>query len=166
MKIFVTSDSHFNHFNVIEYCKRPFTSVEQMNEAMISNWNSKITNNDLVFHLGDVTINSKSSEMHHKRKLWLKENIPRLNGEKHLIKGNHDTEYEDLYKKLFTSVENYMELDVKGKKYILFHYPMESWNCSFHGSVHFHGHTHGQSKVIENRIDVGVDSHGFFPIEI
>jgi calcineurin-like phosphoesterase family protein len=166
MKTFVTSDTHFNHENVIQYCNRPFSSVTEMNEAMIANWNYKVSKNDRVFHLGDVTINSKTKTKHRIRASWLEENIPRLNGEKHLILGNHDIEYIHIYRKLFSSVENYAELDLNGKKYILFHYPMESWNRSFHGSIHFHGHSHGSAKVVENRIDVGVDSHGFFPIEI
>lgn len=80
-KIYVTSDTHFNHNNIIEYCNRPFNSIEEMNETIIKNWNDTITNDDYVFFLGDFCLGNRENliELGHK-----------LNGHKILIMGNHD----------------------------------------------------------------------------
>ena len=55
MVYWFTSDTHFGHKNIIEYCKRPFSSVEQMNEMLIKKWNNKVKVDDIVFHLGDFS---------------------------------------------------------------------------------------------------------------
>jgi calcineurin-like phosphoesterase family protein len=89
---FFTSDDHFWHANIIKYCDRPFDSVEEMNEALIANWNSVVGKNDVVWNLGDFAF--------FKNKETLRGLIARLNGTKNLILGNHDrlrpTEYIDL----------------------------------------------------------------------
>jgi calcineurin-like phosphoesterase family protein len=79
-QIFLTSDSHFGHFNVIKYCNRPFTTVEEMNEALIANWNAVVGQEDIVFHLGDFSFHER----------YVEEFLSRLNGYKFLILGNHD----------------------------------------------------------------------------
>ena len=80
-RIFVCADLHFGHKNIIAYENRPFASVEEMNERLIENWNAVVDPDDIVYVLGDVGFcgNTKLSE-------W----ISRLNGHKHLIRGNHD----------------------------------------------------------------------------
>lgn len=55
-RTFFTSDTHFNHANIIHFCNRPFKDVEQMNETIIANWNNVISQDDTVFHLGDYNI--------------------------------------------------------------------------------------------------------------
>ena len=72
--LFVISDTHFGHANIIKYCNRPFSSVEEMNERMIENWNSVVTVQDHVYHLGDVYFGNETSNFFH-----------RLNGKKRLI---------------------------------------------------------------------------------
>jgi calcineurin-like phosphoesterase family protein len=84
MSVFITSDTHFSHKNIIEYCQRPFETYEQMDEALVENWNSVVTDEDVVIHLGDVFWN-------HGRAHAI---APRLRGVKHLIRGNHDWNVE------------------------------------------------------------------------
>ena len=81
MNIFVKSDTHFNHKNIIKCCNRPYKDVEEMNEAIISNWNNSVTNDDIIYHLGDFGFGTKEE---------LKQIFNRLNGQKYLIMGNHD----------------------------------------------------------------------------
>lgn len=78
--IFFTSDHHFWHANVIRYCQRPFTTVEEMNEKMIAEWNSVVMPEDTVYYLGDFSMAFRSVELFTKR----------LNGTKILYAGNHD----------------------------------------------------------------------------
>ncbi len=77
---FFTSDTHFNHANIIKFCNRPFKDVEQMNDVMIANWNSVIGKDDTVFHLGDFCLGGAAE--------WTKI-LDRLNGKIYLIMGNH-----------------------------------------------------------------------------
>ena len=77
--IYVTSDTHFNHKNIIEYCNRPYSSVEEMNKAIIDNWNSVVKDEDTVYVLGDFCLGGKEA---------IKELCSQLKGHKILIKGN------------------------------------------------------------------------------
>lgn len=85
--IWVTSDTHFNHSNILTFLDkggkpvRPFSSVEEMNETMIDKWNSVVKQGDEVYHLGDVFFGDKT---------WFQSNWPKLKGKKRLIVGNHD----------------------------------------------------------------------------
>ena len=159
-KEFIISDLHFGHKNIIKYDKRPFTSIEEHDETLISNWNSVVTNRDKIFIAGDLFLcsNTKAVEI-----------LDRLNGEKHLITGNHDQ--ENLLKSAtarekFASIQQYLEhkVDIDGLEYRIqmMHYPIECWK---RGYVHLHGHTH-HSRVAEtisekrNRADVG--ANGFY----
>ena len=87
-KIFLTSDTHYGHSKIIEYCKRPFSSVEEMNETLIANWNAVVKPQDHVYHLGDVTMLRGS--VHGKEAFQTIQLCQRLNGHKRLILGNHD----------------------------------------------------------------------------
>jgi calcineurin-like phosphoesterase family protein len=87
--IWVISDTHFNHANILKFENsagkptRDFADVEEMNETMIDNWNSVVTPQDKVYHLGDVLFGLDKEQ-------WLNDNLKRLNGKKRLIVGNHD----------------------------------------------------------------------------
>ena len=129
--IFFTSDTHFGHAKIIEYCKRPFSSVEEMDEILIQNWNKTVSKGDTVYHLGDFC--------------WRKQKSPKwywdqLNGNKILIKGNHD---RHCFKELRFEPDSIMEVKIsRMQRLTLCHYPMQSWNASYYGSYHLHGHTH------------------------
>lgn len=77
-RIFVVSDLHLGHANIIKYCDRPFASVEEMDEALVANWNAVVTPQDIIYNCGDVYFGDG----------W--KHVPRLNGHKRLIVGNHD----------------------------------------------------------------------------
>lgn len=77
MKVFVISDTHFGHENIIRYCNCPFRTVEEMDEAMIKNWNAVVTNKDTIIHLGDFCLTNKERCI---------EILNKLNGKKILIK--------------------------------------------------------------------------------
>ena len=159
MTTFFVSDTHFGHKNIIKYCNRPYEDVHQMNEALIENWNSVVQPDDEVWHLGDFCMGGT------KPKDWL----PRLNGNVHLIRGNHDPYVED---QGFASVQEYKELKIKGKRITLLHFPMRSWNGSHKGTWHLFGHVHGTMTVAHGRkgvkdalaIDAGVDCHNYTPV--
>ena len=79
--IYFIADTHFYHENIIKYCNRPLKNSKQMNEYIVNKWNSVVTKDDIVYHLGDVGLGSTDE---------LKELVGRLNGTKILIRGNHD----------------------------------------------------------------------------
>lgn len=154
MRIFFTADMHLNHANVIDFCKRPFTSVEEMNEKLIENWNSVVTKKDCVYVLGDVAWRNPHDL------------IKRLNGKKILIRGNHDN--FGLTKALrygFSEVHEMHKIKIDGNNITMCHYPMHSWYKSHKGTYHIHGHIH--EKIIpfmHNRYNVGVDVNDYTPV--
>jgi len=81
--VFFTSDLHFSHTNVINYCNRPYADIVEMNLAIIAQWNSQVTPEDTVYFLGDFSLNAKYVEQY----------LPLLNGSIHLITGNHDKNF-------------------------------------------------------------------------
>src|SRR5687767_6005129 len=82
MNTFFTSDTHWGHKNIIKFCSRPYASVEEMDEAMITNWNDRVRPGDTVYHLGDFTFYRREDQQ---RRI-----IDSLNGNIKLILGNHD----------------------------------------------------------------------------
>jgi calcineurin-like phosphoesterase family protein len=142
---YFTSDTHFGHENIVEFCNRPFGSVFAMDEGLIANWNARVRDGDTVYHLGDFCWGNAQ--------LW-KRFRERLNGNICFIRGNHD---KQVNQKLFQWVKDYAEIMVDGQRIILFHYPMRSWNHSGRGAWHLFGHCHGKMPQLGKSIDVGVD---------
>lgn len=154
MNTFFTSDLHFGHKNIIKYCNRPFKTVGEMDEAIIQNWNNKIGPDDLTYVIGDVIFGG-SGEM--------AKVLPRLNGEKILILGNHDE--ESPLRKHFSAVYRLFDFVSENPKvpFMLCHYPIESWAGMRKGRIHLHGHCHGTlERKMQNRMDVGIDCHPKF----
>lgn len=152
--IWFTSDTHFGHGNIIKFCNRPFSSVEEMDEVLIERWNARVKPNDTVWHLGDFSF-YKSYEK-------LNEVFNRLNGNKYLVCGNHD--YDNAKRLFWEKVTPLEELMFGKQTLVLFHYPMVAWHRSWHGSIHLHGHTHSALKGNNQRLDVGVDCWNYQPI--
>jgi calcineurin-like phosphoesterase family protein len=157
MTTFFTADTHFGHANIIKYCTRPFATSKEMDAAMIKNWNETVKQDDEVYHLGDfvfVKTYTKALEI-----------LVRLNGRIHFVWGNHDND-ELKTSAVFNSSQYAAEIELDGHHITLCHYPMAAWNHSHHGSLMFHGHTHGSTPKIPNRFDVGVDVCGFKPVTL
>ena len=159
MAIWITADTHFGHANIIKYCQRPFSSVEEMDEAIISRWNAVVKPKDTIYHLGDFTLKKSANEY-----------LDKLNGKILFITGSHDywLKKVDLnkYKGKLEILPLYKTIKICGEKVTLCHYPMSSWDSSFYGSIHLHGHSHGKSEQIPNRFDVGVDCNDFYPFNL
>lgn len=151
-----TADLHFNHANVIKYTNRPFSDVQDMNEQLILRWNTKVRPNDFVFCVGDFGFGSKQSLM---------QIFARLNGQKCLIKGNHDKEATRLP---WQWVKDYHEVDLEDfdKKIVMSHYAMRVWNKSHHGSLMLYGHSHGNLPGNSQSLDVGVDVWDYAPCNL
>jgi len=148
---FFVSDTHFNHKNIIAYCNRPFLSKEEMDEHLIKAWNDKVPPDGVVYHLGDVAFATRT---------YLDNLMPRLNGEKILILGNHDQ--ESLLTPYFKATYRMLNIAIQrtGSRIVLCHYPIESWPGMHRGAIHLHGHCHGTlENIMPNRMDVGVDCH-------
>ena len=174
--VFFTSDTHFWHKNIIKYCSRPFADVEEMNQALIDNWNSVITRNDTVFHLGDFVFGGTTK----------RDNIlSQLNGDIILIKGNHDD---------YRNIEHYSQLLIQIGEDLIYlnHYPFLTFAGAYRENVYqLFGHLHsGPYSIVENLIssdekeagmilsgdkgrlqylmsnqyDVGVDNNNYKPI--
>jgi len=155
--LFFSADSHFQHTNIIKYCNRPFSSVEEMNEKLIQYWNETISDDDIVFHLGDFAFCGPTK---------VREIKEQLNGKIVLIKGNHDY---DSTLKLFDNVFDQLLLNLNGDLVYLNHYPF----LTFAGPTHYqlHGHIHlckgkniDKYNLNSNQYDVGVDLNNYSPI--
>lgn len=161
MTIFFSADSHYGHKNVIKLCGRPFLDLDHMRESLIENWNSRVSNSDSVYFLGDFSFykNDEDSE----------KIVKRLNGQKFLVKGNHDNHLKSATLSKFSWVKDYYELYDGKDKFVLFHFPIKNWNKAHFGSYHLHGHEHSSiNDCYFRRYDVGVDAtqHNFFPVSL
>jgi len=160
--IYFTSDDHLGHANIIKYCQRPFKTVEEMDDALIENWNRKVKPGDTVYHIGDFAlVRSPQEVMNYVR---------RLNGQIHLIHGNHDRfvkqKRPDNYG--FAEIVTYKEIKVGEQKIVLCHYAFKTWNGSHRGSWNLHGHSHGSlpRDFTLKQLDVGVDCWNYHPISL
>lgn len=140
------SDLHLSHTNVIKFDSRPYDTTEEMEADLISRWNNQVSNGDHVYLLGDFIWKAGSDE-------WLRI-IHKLNGNIHLILGNHDPrQYSTGVQKALTEITHYKELNEKvdGKDYrlVLSHYAILSYYGSCYSQTfHLHGHTHVTSEQI------------------
>lgn len=165
--IYFTADTHFGHNAILEYCKRPFETIEEMNEALITNWNNKVGPGDIVFHLGDFAFG--------KNKVWIPI-LERLNGIKYLILGNHDFKnMPDGTRKYFKKVVQQLYINIGGQRIYLNHYPFLCYGGVYRTNPiwqlfgHVHTGTVGQDtprlvNLYPMQYDVGVDNNNYTPI--
>ena len=133
------ADVHFGHKNCMEYDNRPFKTVEEMDEVIITNWNSVVRDNDDVYIIGDFCYRSAKSP------LWY---LKRLKGRKHLIIGNHDNHLlnDEVAIKEFASVDKMTYLKDGEYTITLCHFPMAEWNKYHSGAWHIYGHIHAHTE--------------------
>ncbi len=132
-KIFYIADWHYDHANVLHFDSRPFTTVTEMNEALITNWNNIVSPGDTVYVLGDM--------------FWCKTTdaiavLDKLNGQKVLIQGNHDRVHDANFQKRFIKITEYMEIKDGDRNVVLCHYPIPCFKNHFYGWYHLYGHVH------------------------
>jgi len=151
-KIWIISDTHFHHKNIIQYASRPFKNVLSMNKTLIDNWNDLVSKDDKVFHLGDIGFGN-TQEMF---KIF-----KQLRGHKILIRGNHDKRFSDgaLSKIGFSEVYKYPI--IIEEFFMLSHSPMFlNANMPY---VNIHGHIHEKSIVGANYINACVEHNDYKP---
>ncbi len=163
-----TSDHHFGHKNIIEYCDRPFATIAEMNEGLVESWNNLVGSEDTVYYLGDFSLKNSVMEQY----------APRLKGKKILIAGNHDGCHPcnhdgkwgqlSLYRNYFSEV--YDELEWQGLH--LHHMPYHDQDDDRYpeyrpindGRILLHGHVHQRWTTNERQINVGVDVWNYEPV--
>jgi calcineurin-like phosphoesterase family protein len=143
--VFLVSDTHFGHAGVCRFTRsdgitklRPWDNADEMDEFMVKAWNERVKPTDKVYHLGDVVINRKALGI-----------MRRLNGDKVLIRGNHDIFRDDEYREHFRELRAYHVINGM----ILSHIPIHSESIGRFGT-NIHGHTHA-NRVMKAR---GVDA--------
>lgn len=170
-KIFFTSDLHYNHQKIIDFCGRPFKDVDEMNETLIKNWNSVVDMHDIVFNLGDLYWGNHSD---------LTDLLSQLHGRHYLIMGNHDYKRVKQNDKVwFQQIITQKYIKVDNQKIYLNHFPLLCFNGSTNGrnSVwQLFGHVHTSKYkndgsdferlkyLMPTQYDVGVDLNDFTPV--
>lgn len=165
--IYFTSDTHYGHSNVIGYCGRPFRNVHHMNQAMICNFNERVSPGDTTYHLGDFAFLPRSR---------LAELRSCLNGKIILIRGNHDKNEQIMLEAGFDEVHNRLSINLDGHSLYMSHIPIgngivprKQYNpelvkppppCDYH----MVGHVHERWTRIGNTINCGVDAWQFNPV--
>lgn len=185
-KIWLTSDQHFWHTNVIKYCDRPYIDVVSMNEDLIARYNAVVKPEDTVYHLGDFCMAFRPVELY----------AYRLNGTKYLIPGNHDfcspahkksntPEKRALWEQKYIDagfaevlpLNHYLDIP-DGPRVLLSHMPYRNQEPGGHGEKHaewrpidkgewlLHGHIHQLWQVKGRMINVGVDVWNYAPVSL
>lgn len=174
VKVWITSDTHYNHTNICrgvtkwrmpdgsvpETQTREYMNLDKMNAAIVNNINECVGQDDVLIHLGDWSFGGFEQIEEFRNRLICK-NI-------HLVLGNHDHHIErnrDNCQSLFLSTQWFLQLNYLGETLELMHYPIDSWNGLRKGRIHLHGHCHlPNNKKFGNgrRMDAGMDGNPDF----
>ena len=168
--IWVISDTHFNHANILKFEDRvgksvrgQFNSVEDMNEHMIQRWNEVVKPGDKVYHLGDVVFGNDKVE-------WMNTHMPRMNGSKRLVFGNHDEPSHFVGKGHFQKTSLWRIF--KEFNILLTHVPvhestvMEGRGGSIRPMLNVHGHIHQNASPSKFHHCVCVEHTNYCPVNI
>ena len=135
---FYISDLHFGHTNCLKFDNRPWFTIEEHDKALIENWNKVVSPGDIVYILGDM--------------FWCRTQeairiLDQLNGQKILIKGNHDRCHDTQFIKRFVKITDYLEVDDEGRNIVLCHYPIPCFKNHYYGWYHLYGHVHNSFEA-------------------
>ena len=179
--LYFTSDLHLGHENAIEFTKRPFKSIDEMNNTLIENINAVVGEKDELWILGDFSYKLNKEQVCQIRQQIKCRHV-------HLVYGNHDKDYSQEH--IFQSVQHYKELKTEYGRIVLFHYPILEWNAAHYGTIHLHGHIHSTGEYNSENLqkfyrdrfpsghaannedlrlriyDVGIDANQFKPISL
>lgn len=177
-KIFFTSDTHYGHKNVLNFCHRPWENIKDMNDGLVDSWNRVVGHNDIVFILGDFVWFSDSRA--------IAKILNKLNGKHiYIILGNHDklSGFKRIDTSRVTILSDIVHLYISHPKLnfvqevICSHYPLMTWSHREKGSINLHGHIHSGKLSERNtdidlpswigqQYDIGVDNNDYKPIEL
>lgn len=162
MSTFLTADTHFGHASIIRSCDRPYSSAEEMDDALIANWNAVVHDRDVVWHLGDFAYGDEArvAKLFHA-----------LKGVKRLVLGNHDLDnkgrvLKTLVRLPWDHVAHAAEIKHDGQRISLSHYAGLTWSAEHHGAYQAFGHSHGKLLGLPGSVDVGVDAQDYRPISV
>jgi calcineurin-like phosphoesterase family protein len=157
---YVVSDLHLGHSNIIEYCDRPFSSVEEMNRVLVNNWNRTVDEEDVVYFLGDVSLSTSVSQQE-----WL----DKLNGNKIMTPGNHDNDM-NVYEANVPVVDSFV---LQHEKYRFFctHRPENIPDDWDEWAIHGHNHNNNLSEHPfinqgRNKLNVSVELTDYKPVSL
>ena len=178
---YFSADQHYGHANVLELCKRPFSTIWDHDKRIISNHYSIVTDNDETLNIGDVGF--RSSAFH------VAECIKKMNGKHVILLGNHDKPLRQAYERGLLkdmlksgkleiiggemSIQDhtlaiYKMIEIDGQRVFVGHYAVRTWPSAFRGSFHLFGHSHSNMPDLYKSMDIGVDTQTethqrFFP---
>lgn len=166
-QVWVTSDTHFGHQNILSYENRvdklKVTTVEEHDEELIRRWNNVVCKDDLVIILGDFSFKKAEAT---------NELLKQLNGDKVLVRGNHDIFVDDkkFDKSLFKAIYDYKETKYKGQEIALMHYPIQDFKHQSRETkpaVLLFGHIHTfRIEIPKHSYNVGVDVNDYYPVSL
>ena len=137
-----TADEHYGHVGVIDYCNRPFSSVEAMNDELIRRNNNVVGKDDVVIHAGDFCWRGRDKGAF----------VKRLTGNHAILEGSHGPKGRQIWEKR-----------IDGQVIVVCHYAMRTWPRSHYNSWQLHGHSHGRLDGFGKQMDVGVDTNSYYP---
>ena len=175
MNIFFTSDTHYGHSNIVKgttkwdlngqtrgnQSVRDFDTLEEHDQAIVDGINSFVGEKDILYHLGDWSFAGLDNIFKFREQLKVKTIHLCFGNHCHHIKSNKFSEnFNKRTQDLFTSVQDTINVSIKGKRFFMSHYAHRIWDKSHHGVCHLYGHSHSSLEHIEwgKSMDVGVDN--------
>jgi calcineurin-like phosphoesterase family protein len=165
-KLWLTADEHYHHKKILAYQSRPFKTVEEMDNHLITQHNELVRPEDWTIHIGDFAFGHAPE---------FARLVEKLNGFHAFLDGSHDRAMKEFFENptLYPTAQKkckllpkLFEFQYNQHKITLCHYAMRTWWASHYGSLHFHGHSHGKLSKGETFRDVGVDTTNYQPILI